>query len=281
MQAEVSRVDISELIRAHVRDQRREGLAESSIANRRRLVGHLAAGLDPVAVFDAEPEAIQQFLDGRAIGPRARYTYLSNLHSFYGWAIRAGHTSVDPTLDIRRPRFQTGKPRPIHGDDLKMALALSDPVTGLILAAAAYAGLRCCEIARLAGTDIRSDLPEPLLFAYGKGGKERTIPLHPGLLDALQRHGIPRTGQILRRADGRPLPAWEVSQRVNRYLHGLGIAATAHQLRHWFGTQTYATSNHDLIMVAGLMGHASVTTTQIYADYDRAGAYAAVAALAV
>ena len=274
-------MDISELIRLHSLDQRRDNLAESSIAKRRQLVAHLAAALEPVGVLEADAETIQRFLDGRAIGARARYTYLSNLHTFYAWAIRAGHTGVDPTGDIRRPRFAAGKPRPIHGDDLKVALALADPATGLILAAAAYAGLRCCEIARLAGADIRCDLAEPLLFAYGKGGRERTIPLHPELLAALERHGIPRTGPILRRADGRAMPAWLVSHTVNEYLHGLGIAATAHQLRHWFGTQTYATSNHDLIMVAGLMGHASVRTTQIYADFDRAGAYAAVAALAV
>ena len=223
---------------------------------------------------------MQVFLDGRAIGPRARYTYLSNLHSFYSWAIRAGQTDRDPTIEIRRPKVRPGKPRPILTPDLRMALALADPVRGLILAAAAFAGMRCCEIARLAGVDLRTDLAEPQLFAYGKG-RERMIPLHPELAAALERHGIPRAGPILRRVDGRPMPAWLVSQTANDYLHGLGIAATAHQLRHWFGTRTYATSDHDLVLVAEIMGHASVTTTQIYADYDRAGAYAAVAALTV
>ncbi|HEY2303252.1 MAG TPA: tyrosine-type recombinase/integrase [Acidimicrobiales bacterium] len=269
-----------ELIRLHRLEMQRQGLAAGSIAKRRQLLAHFAAWLEPVGLLEADSERIQVFLDGRAINPKSRYAYVSHLHTFYAWAIRAGWASVDPTIDIQRPKFAPGQPRPIDGAELRQALEAADPVTAVILAAAAYAGMRCCEIARMGRHDLRAG-PQPLISVQGKGGKTRLVPLHPELAAALERHGIPRTGPVLRRADGRPLAAWEVSHRANQYLHGLGISATAHQLRHWFGTQTYRTSRHDLLLVASLMGHSSVTTTQIYAAFDRDGAYAAVAALAV
>ena len=106
------------------------------------------------------------------------------------------------------------------------------------------------------------------------------MPLHPELAAALDAHGIPRAGPMLRRPDGRPMPAWLVSHVANDYLHGLGIEATAHQLRHWFGTRAYRTSGHNLLLVRDLMGHSSITTTTLYAASDREGAYQAVAALA-
>jgi integrase/recombinase XerC len=52
------------------------------------------------------------------------------------------------------------------------------------------------------------------------------------------------------------------------YLNDLGIESTMHKLRHWFGTQTYRTSGHDLLLVKDLLGHARVTTTEGYPALD-------------
>jgi integrase/recombinase XerC len=266
----------SELIRLHRRDQRRRGLAASSIDKRSRLLGHFA-DWHP-GLVDADAETVESFLDTLSLKPRSRYTYLSNLHSFYSWAVHAGHTTVDPTVEIRRPKFAQGIPRPIPSADLGLALTMASPAVAVILACAAYAGMRCCEISRLCRDDIGDGL-EPSITAHGKGDKSRFIPLHPELVAALEAHGLPRVGPVLRRGDGRPMPAWLVSQTANGYLHGLGIDATVHQLRHWFGTTLYRKSGHNLLLVRDLMGHASVTTTQVYAATDREGAYQAVAAL--
>ena len=272
-------METSELIRLHRLQLRRRGQAESSIDKRLRSVRRLGVHLAPAGVLDATAEDIEGFLDTLPLKAKSRYTYISHLHCFYGWAIDAGHTESDPTVRIVRPHFPPGHPRPISDEDLRVALDLADPAERVIVCAAAYAGMRCCEIARLARDDVGTG-PEPHVRAQGKGDKTRHIPLHPELAAALAAHGIPRTGPILRRPDGRPMPAWKVSHTANRYLHGIGIDATAHQLRHWFASRTYRTTGHNLLLVSQLLGHSSVITTQIYADVDREGAYAAVAALA-
>lgn len=272
-------METSELIRLHRLQLRRRGQTEGSIDKRLRSVRRLGEHLEPASVLEASSEDIETFLDTLPLKAKSRYTYISHLHCFYGWAIDAGHTDCDPTVRIVRPKFPAGQPRPIPDEDLRVALELADPVERVILTAAAYAGMRCCEIARLARDDIGTG-PEPHVRAQGKGDKVRYIPLHPALAAALEVHGIPRTGPILRRVDGRPMPAWKVSHTANRYLHGIGIDATAHQLRHWFASKTYRTTGHNLLLVSKLLGHSSVITTQIYADVDRDGAYQAVAALA-
>jgi site-specific recombinase XerC len=64
------------------------------------------------------------------------------------------------------------------------------------------------------------------------------------------------------------------------FFHSIGIDATAHQLRHWFATSTYATSG-DLLVVQNLLGHSSPTTTAVYTAWSRPAAEAAVGALSL
>jgi len=61
----------------------------------------------------------------------------------------------------------------------------------------------------------------------------------------------------------RPIQPHYVSDKINRYLHGRGISATAHQLRHWFGTELYRRTL-DLKLVGEMMGHVKVETTSLY-----------------
>jgi integrase len=267
------------LIRDHRRDQHRRGLQPSTIDARARAVRLFARWLEPAGLLEATTDQVERFLDGRRIAAKARYTYISNLHVFYAWAVHAGRAELDPTVDIIQPRLHPGSPRPIADADLGQALAMADPLLRVILAGAALEGMRCCELARLGRDDIRDDLTPPVIIARGKGAKPRTIPLHPDVYQALLDLGLPRVGPVLHRPDGRAMPAWKVSHLANRYLHGLGIAATVHQCRHWFGTSLYRTSKRDLLLVRDLMGHANIATTTVYAAYDRAGAAEAVEAL--
>jgi integrase len=116
-----------------------------------------------------------------------------------------------------------------------------------------------------------------VLIVRGKGDRERIIPAHPLVVAAVA--AWPRSGRA-RRADGRPHTANDVSWRTRAFLHGLGIDASAHQLRHWFGTRTYAESR-DLRVVQELMGHASPDTTAVYTAWSRPAAVDAVVALEV
>jgi integrase len=78
-----------------------------------------------------------------------------------------------------------------------------------------------------------------------------------------------KRGFLWARMDGEPGPpsATRVSERINAHLHGLGITGTAHALRHRFGTVLYR-ETRDPLLVARVMGHASVDTTKGYLLVD-------------
>jgi integrase/recombinase XerC len=148
-----------------------------------------------------------------------------------------------------------------------------------MLSLAAFAGLRVQEIA---GLD-REDIVEPRGLIYvrrGKGAKGRIVPLHPEILSALRRLPMPETGRLFDRPRGGRYPPPVLSSEINGYLKGLGIDATAHQLRHWFATEIYS-ATLDIRTAQELLGHAHPSTTAGYIAYSHAGAAAAVESLKV
>lgn len=267
------------LIRSHTLDQRRRGLQESTIGNRQRMLYHLSGWMGERGLLEATTEDIETFLDARKVLRKTRYAYISSLHVFYQWAMFAGHLDIDPTARITRPKVRQGIPRPISDADLQLALSMARSEVRVIVALAAYEGMRCIEIARLTREDVLDDRQPALIVARGKGDKPRLIPLHPAVMESLWALPIPKNGPVLTWHNGDSLPPWKVSQLGNEYLHGLGIDATVHQLRHWFGTTLYRTSGKDLLLVRDMMGHSSITTTTVYAAFDRDGAAQAITAL--
>lgn len=270
-----------DLIRAHTLDQRRRGLQETTITVRVRIIRRFADHMGVRGLLAAGAEDIEQYLDRRHANPHTRSSYLSHFKVFYTWAVAAGHLERDPTLPIPRARARKGLPRPIGDSDLDLALAMAVGHIRVILSLAAFEGMRCIEIGRLVREDILDERDPPVVVVRGKGSKTRVVPLHDRAWHALQLLPMPRSGPILRRDSGDAYPAWAVSHAGNDYLHGIGIDATVHQLRHWFATTLYRTSGRDLLLVRDLMGHANVDTTSVYAAFDREGAAAAVSALAV
>jgi integrase len=244
---------------------RRRGLAPGTIEKRVRLARDwLEAHHDPWVATGAD---VERWIDAHTgwLDASTRYTAVSHLHAFYVFAIRAGFTSIDPTVTVERPRLRARLPRPIHPTDLAIALAIANPMMRVALLLAATSGLRCCELARLRWDDIHDDRARLI----GKGSKHRVVPLHPLTLDALD---------VLDRVDVHVLAGWQshveahpglnVSRRVNAHLHALAISATAHQLRHFAGTAALRASGGDLRKVQQLLGHASPATTAIYTALD-------------
>lgn len=272
---------MNELIREFCTHQRRRHLAESTIELRARNLRSFERWLERPLV-EATGEDVERFLDGRPgrtgsrLSARTRYCWVSHLHMFYEWAWRAGHVDVDPTLVVGRPELPKNLPRPIRDDDLAEAIAQAEPVMRAWLWLAAYGGLRCFEIAGLQRDDVFEG--EGLVRVVGKRRRERIIPLHPLVWTALRSAGLPRTGHLFLREDGTPFPAARVSRRIAVYLDDLGIDATAHQLRHWFGSRTYQQCR-DIRVVQELLGHSSPTTTAIYTAFSTSTMAKAVATL--
>lgn len=118
------------------------------------------------------------------------------------------------------------------------------------------------------------------MIANGKGNKSRFVPLKEELLEALTAWEMPAEGRL-----------WDINpQQMSKILSAFlklhnakrddGKPATAHCLRHWYGTELYRATK-DILLVRDLMGHESVATTQIYAQSDTSKSAPAVALLSV
>lgn len=222
---------------------------------------------------------LRDWLDQLHLSSKSRYAYISHLSTFWKWALAEERVNRDPTLRLARPKLRPGLPRPVPNDDLALLLEQA-PTAGLraMIMLAAHAGLRCMELAGLDASEILEHLDPPVLVvAHGKGDKPRVIPISKQTIEALHAHGIPAYGRVFREADGRQLEPWKVSHLLRTHMHACGIKASAHQLRHTFGTEMYRKSGGDLRMTQEMLGHASPATTAVYTAWacDRAAAVVA------
>lgn len=260
---------------AWINDLRRRNLAAGTITKRvstaRRVCAHAHKPM-----IELTREDIHAWLDSRPRNAaRTRYCDISHIAAFYKWAILENITDTDPTSRVSRPRVRNGLPRPIASEDLRQAIEQA-PTAELaaMLHLAAYAGMRCAEISSLDVADVLVTHDPPVILIHGKGGKDRIVPLHPEARDALGRWSRSTRGPVFPHR-----PPWRVSQLLRSHLYACGIAASGHQLRHWFATATYEASGGDLRMVQDLLGHSSPATTAIYTRWSQAKAMTVVTRL--
>lgn len=261
--------NLNTLIRRHTEYLRHRNLRPSTIYQRRRTLIRLANDAAPAHLLDLDGDQLEALLLRRGTQPESRATDISHLHGFYRWAVMMGHLDRDPSAALQRPKLPRRLPRPIPGDDLAHALEAAPTEIRLICLLAALAGLRACEIAQLRGEHFTLHADPPLMVVLeSKGGGMSSVPIHPHLSDALQR--APRCGPLITRRDGLPghVRPWTVSQRANTFLHSEGITSTLHQLRHWFGTSLYQTSDRDLRVTQEGMRHRTPVSTALYTWID-------------
>lgn len=267
---------VENLLRGWTLDMERRNLSRSTIKKRRDVFAAVMRDLgDPRTLTT---EQLERYLDGRKLAPRTRYGWISHLHSFYAWAHVRGYLPSDPTAVMARPRLDQLLPRPIHDDDLALALDMAPPMMRAWLTLMAYGGLRCAEVAGMERANVLDT--HGSLRVLGKGRKERIVPMHRLVLDSLRAYGMARNGHLFLRDDMTPFPAQRVSRRVAVYFDELGIDATAHQLRHWFGTMIQAQCG-DLRVTQELLGHASPSTSAGYAAFSNPKGIDAVGQLPV
>lgn len=261
---------------AHLVHLRRRNLSPDTIEQRRYCIERTVAGLGPVSIFDATADQLAAIIDRRDLTAKSQYGWISHLHMFYAWAIREELTTTDPTVKLDRPRLPRYCPRPISDADLHLAITSADGTVRAWLTLAAYAGMRCAEIGQLEASDVMID--DGLIRVFGKGRRERIIPLHPSIVAELRKIDMPKSGPIWRNTQDNPYRPCRVSQILCAHLKACGIDATAHQLRHWFGSRLYR-GTCDLRLTQEVMGHSSPTTTAVYAAFSQRKAREAVAAL--
>lgn len=248
----------------------RRGLRRLTIYNRLFVVRSWSEYLDKQGrtLNTGTTADVENWLDPALLSPRTRYARISHLHMFYVWAMRTGRVDHDPTSLVERPRLDRRLPRPARSATINAAYEQADPVMRVALSLMADAGLRCMEVAGLDWDDV--DLVAGVVYVAGKGGRDRVVGM-PARLRVSLAALDGSSGPVL----GRRYAAHRVSQLVNEYLHSCGTQATAHQLRHLYATRLYSATGGNLLAVQHALGHASVTSTQVYAELDPGVAVAA------
>jgi integrase/recombinase XerD len=254
-----------EVVAAFVAAMRRRGLMQSTILTRCYVVRHWwdyleGQGLHPFK--GASRRHVEAFVDASDMTAASSIaSALSHLHRFYLFARREGLVTRNPVELVERPRIIPRLPRPISDTDLAVALTLADGPVRAAIILAATSGLRCIELAGLRWDDV--DMVNASARVTGKGGRDRVVPLHRDAVDALD--ALPRDDRYVLpwRVSTNSSPGVRVSHNVNKFLRSVGVNATAHQLRHWCGTNALA-GTKDLRAVQDLLGHANPAHTALY-----------------
>ena len=203
---------------------------------------------------------------------------LSSIRSFFSYLCRHGHLEVDPTSALSTPKARRKLPEFLEQSEVEALLAAPDTVTILGLRDRAImellysTGMRVSELLALDITDVERQ--SALVKVRGKGKKERLLPIGGVAMLALDnylacRHelgGGKSTQAIFLSQRGNRIPdAKSIRRRMEKYAQIAGIQKklTPHTLRHTFATHML-NAGADLRSVQELLGHASLSTTQIY-----------------
>lgn len=192
-----------------------------------------------------------------------RLTYYRALKAWHSYLLLMEIRADDPMAKLPRPREPKRKPRPVATAALDRVLRHSGirRRTRAMILLSAYGGLRVSEIAKVRGEDVDWDRLE--LRVVGKGGHVRWQPM-PADLVALARD-FPQSGWWFRSYvdPSRHLRPNCISDVMRRAMNRAGVSATAHQNRHWYATEQLA-QGADIRIVQENMGHARISTTQLY-----------------
>lgn len=240
-----------------------EGLAKRSVAAYSSDVR--ALGIEGATQGEHERVALDLGAD-RLLAPRTRARRLASASRYYDFLASVDPAySANPYRGARRPRMGVVLPAVVTTPEQARAMiATAKPLPGAVIALMAGAGLRVAEVASLALGDLDIDR-QVVHVVDGKGGKSRDVPLSSAVVAALLRAAEAGAWTRCEPEDR----AFDVSIRTLQNWVARAAAAAGldgvhpHALRHGFATAVYR-SEKDLLLTGNLLGHSSVTTTQIY-----------------
>lgn len=232
------------------------GLSAQTIKSRRYKMVHLAALLMPSGPKDVTTEQIVQAFARQQWKPETRKAYRNTISSFFRWLHKSGRRSDDPSLDVPRVKKPHAHPRPCPDRYIAAAMEKATSSEKLMVRLGAECGLRRGEIARVHSDDVVADSAGHSLIVRGKGDKQRIVPLPDDLANTVME----TQGYLFPGRFGGHVEESYIGDHISRLLPD-GYAA--HTLRHRFATTAYA-ATHDLFVVAELLGHESVETTEHY-----------------
>ena len=263
-----------------------QGLSKNTLSAYSSDLRIFAKWLSDKSMLDVDKGDLSRFLAARyaaGIGNRSTARILSSLRRFYGYYIRENSLIIDPTLLIESAHI--GRPLPISLSELDVELLLNAPeVTNTngfrdktMLEVLYATGLRVSELVGLKFEQI--SFRQGVVRIIGKGNKERLVPVGEEAMSWLEAYMIQARKKLLgerqcdylfvtNRGDGMTRQAfWHIIKRHAKKA-GISKELSPHTLRHAFATHLL---NHgaDLRVVQLLLGHADLSTTQIYTHIAR------------
>jgi len=267
-----------------------DGLSRNTLESYRRDLNKFAQWLQQhrnETLIKATHADVQGFLAHLVVEQKARATStsraISSIKRLYQYLLRQGKVNIDPTLQIATPKIPRSLPKTLTEQEVEQLLNAPDTNTALGLRDRAmlevlYAsGLRVSELVSLNVAQLSLDMG--VVRVMGKGSKERLVPLGEEALDWVRRY-LAETRQVLLNkqnsnvmfvtARGGGMTRQMFWYLIKRHAKQAGLLKplSPHTLRHAFATHLL---NHaaDLRVVQLLLGHANISTTQIYTHVAR------------
>ena len=233
-------------------------------------------------LLDSDTDTVREFMSQLRDKNYCKSTVarkLATLRSFYKFLVRRGHLAVNPVASIRTPKQDKRLPKFLELEQIEKLFSNCDTTTLLgardraILETLYSTGIRVSELIALNVGDI--DLGTNVVRVRGKGKKERVIPIGPSAVKAILHYLDLRKGErgparteveaLFINKHGQRLSTRSVRRKLDKYLleAGLDLSVSPHTLRHSFATHMLQ-RGADLRSVQEMLGHQSLSTTQIY-----------------
>jgi integrase/recombinase XerD len=267
-----------------------DGLSRNTLESYRRDLSKFAAWLEQqrnATILEATHADIQGFLAHLVGGEKAKATStsraISSMKRLFRYLLRQNKVSTDPTLQIASPKLPRKLPRSLTEQDVELLLDAPDVQTPLglrdrtMLEVLYATGLRVSELVTLNIVQVSLDMG--VVRVMGKGSKERLVPMGEEAIDWIRRymtHGRPLllAGKlsdalfVTHRGGGMTRQMFWYLIKKHAQQGGMFKPLSPHTLRHAFATHLL---NHgaDLRVVQLLLGHADISTTQIYTHVAR------------
>lgn len=220
---------------------------------------------------------VEKYLASLNIAPATMRVRISILRTFFEWCVDRQLMARNPCKGMKPPRIGRSLPRGLEHDAVgKVFQAVPDARSELIVSLMVQEGLRCCEVSRLEVGDI--NFAERVMLVNGKGSKQRVLPITDETWEALRNYGRPSGGRLIRsyQYPARGITPDRIGKIVVQLMDEAGIKSakrdgvSAHALRHTCATDMLK-GGADLLDVKEVLGHSSISITEIYLPWTVRG----------
>jgi len=265
----------------HLASERR--LSPLTCSNYGRDVTELLKLAGEIPLDQLQVHQVRRFvaqLHGRGLGGKTLARMLSAWRGFYAWLARDHGFTSNPCVGVRAPKSVKALPQALSPDEAARLMEIPTDGDPLALRDKAMfelfysSGLRLSELVNLPLSQI--DLADGMVRVTGKGGKTREVPVGRFAVEAV-RNWLPERKKIVQTEEqalfvgrnGTRLTPRAVQYRIKQWGLKLGVSANVHPhvLRHSFASHVLQSSG-DLRAVQEMLGHANISTTQVYTHLD-------------